>query len=119
MTEMIVISGVYLTPDGKPFPDVRLGVTLRGNTSDSFRQLNAAQITDSEGNYKFELLPGEYDVAALYPNGKSAILGTIQLLEGGQSASLNDYLISFLPGPNLLSEMTRLLQQMQVAANAS
>lgn len=119
MTELIVISGVYLTPDGKPFPDVRLGVTLRGNTSDSFRQLNAAQITDSEGSYKFELLPGEYDVAALYPSGKSAILGTIQLLEGSQSASLNDYLISFLPGPNLLSEMTRLLQQIQVAANAS
>lgn len=119
MTEIIVISGVFTTPEGAPYPNVKIGLTLRANTTDSFRQLNAAQVTDGEGKYKFELLPGEYDVAALYPNGKSDVLGSILLLEGAQPGTLNDYLLSFVPGPNLLSEMTRLLTQMEVAANGA
>ncbi|HHB1424474.1 TPA: prophage tail fiber N-terminal domain-containing protein [Serratia odorifera] len=119
MTEIIVISGVFTTPEGAPYPNVKIGLTLRENTTDSFRQLNAAQVTDGEGKYKFELLPGEYDVAALYPNGKSDVLGSMLLLEGAQPGTLNDYLLSFVPGPNLLSEMTRLLTQMEVAANGA
>lgn len=119
---MIILSGIYRSPEGALIPSANLVITSRHNTRQTFLQIAASVTTGVGGEYKLELYPGEYTVTVVYKNGQRAVLGMITLLESSPPGTLNDYLVDSAPeltGPIVLAEIRAAAKQAKTSEDNS
>lgn len=90
---MVMISGVFLDPDGAAVIGAVITFTQLKNTTDSFLRRDAAMTTAADGSYSVQLYNGRYKVMAKYQNNSEAKLGEINVSDATGPGSLNDYLL--------------------------